>query len=109
MPYREEKWDRLSKSTREALDGFRATRDEINRTTAEFLKIDVETALTFSKIAMQSFNVEKKQRNCKNARKGYETIFRLMHKLDLGQDDAHYLSHQLEQLKSNLQSLGEVF
>jgi hypothetical protein len=100
---------RLYQSTRAALDGIRTTQAEMNQKSADFLKIDVETALIFSKIALESYDSAKKQRNRKNARKGYDTILRLKQKVVLGEDDVRYLSGQLQQLKSNLQSLGEVF
>jgi hypothetical protein len=91
------------------MDGIRASRDELNQRSADFLKVDVETALTFSTIAMQTYDPARKQRNRKNARKGYDTILRFMSKVPLGEEDAHYLSGRLQQLKSNLQNLGEVF
>jgi hypothetical protein len=44
-----------------------------------------------------------------NARKGYDTIVRFMTKVPLAEEDVRYLSDHLQQLKSNLQNLGEVF
>jgi hypothetical protein len=82
---------------------------ELNRTSAEFLKTDVETALTFSSIALQSEDLSKKQRNRRNARKGYDTIVRLAGRIRLTSDDEEFLTEKLTRLKSELQRLGEVF
>jgi hypothetical protein len=91
------------------MDGIRASRDELNQKSVDFLKVDVETALTFSKIAIESFDPAKKKRNRKNARKGYDTILRFMSKVSMEDEDTDYLSDRLRELKSNLQNLGEVF
>jgi hypothetical protein len=80
----------------------------LNRASAEFLKIDVETALTFSKIAQQSQDSWKKQRNRDNARHGYDTILRLIDKVSLTHDEAQFLSEKLAELRSELLKLGEV-
>jgi hypothetical protein len=104
-----ETWEGLYKEAREAMDQVHATRNEMDQKSADFLKVDVVTALTFSKIAMETFDTVKKQRNRKNARRGYDTIVRLMHKVPLAEEDVRYLSDHLQQLKSNLQNLGEVF
>jgi hypothetical protein len=82
---------------------------ELNRTSAEFLKTDVETALTFSSIALQTEDLSKRQRNRRNARKGYDTILRLARRVRLSTDDEQFLSEKMGRLKSELQRLGEVF
>jgi hypothetical protein len=82
---------------------------QLNRTSAEFLKTDVETALLFSSIALQTEDLPKKQRNRQNARRGYDTILRLAGRIRLSNDDEQLLSKKLGRLKSELQSLGEVF
>jgi hypothetical protein len=107
--YQKETWENLYRETREAMDGVRASRDELNQKSADFLKVDVETALTFSEIAIQTFDPAKKQRNRKHARKGYDTILRFMSKVSLGDEDTDFLAERMQELKSNLQNLGEVF
>jgi hypothetical protein len=82
---------------------------ELNRTSTEFLKTDVETALTFSSIALQTEDLSKRQRNCRNARRGYDTIVRLAGRVRLSIDDERFLFEKLLRLKSELQRLGEVF
>jgi hypothetical protein len=81
----------------------------LNRTSTEFLKIDVETALTFCSIARQTEDLTKRQRNCRNARKGYDTIHRLMGRVRLTDDDEQFLSEKMTRLKFELLRLGEKF
>ena len=68
-----------------------------------------ETALSFSAIALETEDLSKKQRNCRNARKGYDTIRRLAGRVELSPDDEQFLSERLLRLKSELLRPGEVF
>jgi hypothetical protein len=102
-------WEGLYKAARATMDQIHATRNELNQKSADFLKVDIETALTFSNLALQTYDPIRKRRNRVNARKGYDTIVRFMAKVPLVEEDVRYLSNKLEQLKSNLQILGEVF
>jgi hypothetical protein len=95
---------------RPTIDQFLAVNIELNRTRAEFLKVDVQTALTFAAIALQSENdLGKRRRNQRNARRGYDTILRLVQKVSLNEADAEMLTRNLGRLKSELQELGESF
>lgn len=91
------------------LDKIMASRARLNRTTADFLKIDVQTALTFCGIARDSQDVRKKLRNRQHAREGYDTILRLMHRVMLTEEEVQHLVVNLEKLRTQLVSLGEVF
>ena len=82
---------------------------EFNRTKLNFLKIDVETGLTFTGLALQTPDSTKKQRNLRSARKAYDTITGLIDRVDLSNDDAQILARKLKRLKSELQDLGEDF
>jgi hypothetical protein len=82
---------------------------QLNRTSAESLKTDVEIALTFSTIALRTENIPKRQRNGRNARKGYDTILRLVGRVRLTSEDEQFLSEKLARLKLELQRLGETF
>jgi hypothetical protein len=90
-----------------------ASNDQLNRTSADFLKVDLETALTFSGIALENKDVkyaeEKRRRNQFNARRGYDTILHLMKKLPLTERDAEFVGRNLQRLKLELQELGETF
>jgi hypothetical protein len=95
---------------RAGIDQSLAANGELSRTSVEFLKIDVQTALTFSGIALQSeHDSEKRRRNQMNARRGYDTILRLLKKAPVTKADVRMLSRNLKRLKSELQQLGESF
>jgi hypothetical protein len=94
---------------RPTIDKFLAANIDLSRTTVDFLKVDMETALTFSGIALQSENgSEKRRRNQMHARRGYDTISRLIRKFPLSEADVKVLSRNLKRLKSELQELGEA-
>jgi len=75
----------------------------------DFLKVDVATALTFTEIALQASDSEKRGRNCRHARIAYDTVLRLIRRVDLTDEDSQILSSNLKRLKSELVQLGEVF
>jgi len=91
------------------VDEFIGARERMNRVSTEFLKIDLETALTFVKIARQTRDDVRKQRNCRAARRAYETVRQLANKVVLNGDDAQLLARHLTQLRSELEALGETF
>lgn len=80
----------------------------MNRASAEFLKIDLETALTFVKIARQTPDDVRKKRNCRAARRAYETVMRFIPKVELNPQDAQVITLALNQLRSDLEALGEA-
>jgi phage shock protein A len=88
---------------------IRASEQELNRTGTEFLKIDVATAQTFAKIALDTEDPAKKRRNQKSARKAYDTILRLAKKITLSDQDVSKLEQELRRLKADLIQLGEAF
>jgi hypothetical protein len=79
----------------------------LNATNAEFLKIDVETALTFSGLALETDNPEKRNRNRKNARKAYDTILRLWVNVIFTPTEEGWMHEKMGHLKSDLELLGE--
>ena len=80
----------------------------LRQVSTDFLKVDLETALTFTGIALGSDNAVKKDRNRRSARKAYDTVLRLMNKLDVDERDVQLLRTNLERLRSELQMLGEA-
>ena len=92
---------------RPTMDEILASRAELNRASADFLKTDVEAALTFSKIAGQTEAGVKRQRNVQNARKAYDTIVRMMKRVSLSARDSEILAIKLKQLRLDLVALGE--
>ena len=65
------------------MDEFFASGAKLNRTSADFLKADLETLLIFTRSALNTDNGEKRTRNRQIARKGYDTILRLIGKVNL--------------------------
>jgi len=102
-------WEPSYAAPKSTLDQFLAFGTRLNRTKVDFLKIDVETALTFAGIAMQAEDRVKKARNRQSARKAYDTVVRLMDRVDLSDEDAQLLARKLKRLRSELATLGEVF
>lgn len=88
------------------VDQWLASLDRLNRASADFLKIDLETALTFLKIARETSDNVRKERNTSAARKAYQTVLKLAGKTKLGSEDRRVVTKGLEQLKSELAALG---
>jgi hypothetical protein len=82
---------------------------QLNATNADFLKIDVQTALTFTGLALETDNEEKKIRNRKNARKAYDTILHLWDNVTFTPTDEGYMHEKMGRLKGDLELLGEKF
>ena len=82
--------------------------EETNRVGAEFLKLDLQTAFTFVNLARQMPIDVRKQHHCKAARRAYETVLKLVKKVDLNCEDARAISRLLTQLRSELRGLGET-
>ena len=80
-----------------------------NQVSTDFLKVDLQTALTFAGIALETNNATKKKRNQESARKAYDTVLRLLPNVELDEGDAQSVRTNLQRLKSELQLLGEVF
>jgi hypothetical protein len=80
---------------------------QATRASVEFLKTDLETALTFSGIALTTENPGKRTRMRQNARKAYDTVIRFMKRLELTDGDSQSLSGYLQRLKTDLVALGE--
>lgn len=109
MPRKTRHPEPASAEVKPTVDELLANVRRLNRATVDFLKVDVETALTFSGIALQTDNSVKKERNQRSARKAYDSVLKLAEKVDLTDQDVQTLSRNLARLKSELQTLGEVF
>src|SRR5262249_18222888 len=80
---------------------------QLNATNADFLRIDVQTALTFSELALGTDNEEKKERNRKNARKAYDTILHLWNNVTFTPSQEVYMHEMMSRLKNDLALLDE--
>jgi len=94
---------------RPTFDELLAGREEANRVNTNFLKVDADTALTFTDIALSTEDPVKKRRNVRSARKAYDTVMRLIEKVDLSDSDGRILGAKLLTLKARLEALGEIF
>lgn len=90
------------------VDEVLANRSRLNKASTDFLKVDLETALTFTSLALQAKDHEKRERNRKAARKAYDTVVHLMGRVTLNEAETSFFKEQLEHLRSNLVELGEV-
>ena len=90
-------------------DQLLASRERMNRAATEFLKIDLETALTFLNIARQAHDSARKERNRRAARKAYDTVIKLIGKVELNDLDRQTVTDGLLQLRRELETMGEQF
>lgn len=74
-----------------------------------FIKTDLDVALTFAQIASQTGDRDKAVRNQRNARKAYDTLVRYMDSASLDRSDLDAITRKLALLKSALLGLGERF
>lgn len=81
--------------------------DQLRRTGAEFLKIDLATALTFAEIARTSTEPERRERNRRNAARAYRGVSELLRRANLTPDEAEEIAKLTAELKQKLQTLGE--
>jgi predicted anti-sigma-YlaC factor YlaD len=91
------------------MDELLASREQMNRASTEFLRLDLETALTFVKIARQTHDHLQKKRNCRAARRAYETVAKLAKKADFNTENGRAMRLGLAQLRAELEELGETF
>jgi hypothetical protein len=75
---------------------------EANEASAEFLLVDLDTALTFMDLARDSKNPETVERNRKHAREAYDTVLRLLPKVALDAEQSQGIHDRLAALKSRL-------
>lgn len=79
------------------------------RVMADFLRIDTETGLTFSGIALYTDSLQKRERTIREARKAFDTVIRLRRLVVLPESDSEVLERKLHRLKTELESLGQNF
>ena len=109
MPRKRNHADLEYQAPKPTIDQLLDVGKDFNRVSTDFLRVDVATALTFSGIALQTDDAVKRQRNRRAARRAYDTIRRFAKHVTLASDDAQMLASDLARLKSELQTLGEVF
>ncbi len=97
----------LSAPVRFTLDELLKAREQLNEASVNFLLIDVDIGLTFSEIALQTSDPDKKRRVREKARAAYENVQHLVHKVTLTEADACRLARNLEILRARLYDLED--
>lgn len=92
-----------------SVDQYLCALEDANTASVNFLKIDLQTALTFSGMALRSSDPVRKRRNTRSARRAYDTIIRLRTNVHPKPADSDFLKSNLRLLKSDLCRLGETF
>lgn len=74
-----------------------------------FLRAELQTGMTMSRIALSANGDAKKQRNCAHARKAYDSILHFLPGAILSPDEAKEVETKLARLRADLELLGEKF
>jgi hypothetical protein len=90
------------------MNSFAQMREQSNRTEADFLQIELDTAFTFLQTAEITRLEETRLRNYNNARTAYETVVRLCARVTLPLEERSMFETRLADLRSRLQELGVV-
>lgn len=87
--------------------GPQATYTNNSEAEVDFLRVELRTGLTFSKIALGAVYQEKRDRNRRHARRAYDTLLYFMRKITVPNGHTDDIMHRLTDLQSDLQRLGE--
>lgn len=82
--------------------------DEYRQSGVHFVNTELDTGLIFARIAVGSKTRSKRERNCANARKAYESALHMLQQIPLSKEEKGAISEKLATLKSNLEKLGET-
>ncbi len=74
----------------------------------QFVNVELDTGLTFARIALAAKGQRKIERNRANARKAYDSAMHVLASLVLEKDQTVTLRHKANALKSSLEKLGEA-
>ena len=87
---------------------FGAALENFNENKVDFIKTDLDIAITFAQIAQESTDENKAARNLRNARKAYDAVLHFLSTAALTPRDRK-ITEKLAWLKSALMALGEQF
>lgn len=89
---------------------FGLLRDDLNKSTAAFLRIDLETALTLVRIASEApAGSEKRLRNVRNARTAHDTVQRIRFRIEMTDQEEEEFKGKMAKLRKALEGFGESF
>ena len=83
--------------------------EQLNRIRVDALRAGLVAGLTFSSVALQTNDPVKRGLNREQARKTYITLKDKLGEVYLSLEDEEKLTHLIQRLKSELESLGELF
>lgn len=75
----------------------------------QFVNAELETGLTFARIALGAKGRPKIDRNRVNARKAYDSALHFLTTTSLNAEESRRINEKFAALKSNLEQLGEKF
>ncbi len=84
-------------------------KSDLNDRKVDLIKADLNAASTFASIARESDDEDKRLRNRKNARRGYDTILHFLSTAKLTQRDADEINGGVARLRRALLELGDTF
>lgn len=88
---------------------YKSLSEETNHVRVEFIKLELDTAITIAKHARQSTDAETVASHRRNARRAYDAGLHLLSTTTLSQMEYENVTAKLEWLRSALESLGEEF
>ena len=77
--------------------------------TVDFVRIELDTAETFADIALGASDEDKKERNRRNARKGFDTALHFLATVAPTPEEQEVITARIASVKSKLEKLGEKF
>jgi acetylornithine/succinyldiaminopimelate/putrescine aminotransferase len=89
------------------LSRIEARKAETQETEVGFLRSELLTGLTLSKLALDATHSDKADRNRVNAPKAYDTLMRFAPRVSLSKDEAEEIKTKLAALRAALEELGE--
>ena len=84
------------------------TAKKLDKVKVDFIRTDLDVALTFAQIASETDNSEKMIRTSRNARKGYDAGLQFMSTAKITAFEREIIGVKLKRLKSALLNLGEA-
>lgn len=89
---------------------FGDLQEELKKNHADFLRIDLETALTLTRIAERAgVGSIRRQRTLKQARRAYETIVKMRGMFAGTAEECLPIDKSIRKLRTALERLGESF
>ncbi|HEX5435414.1 MAG TPA: hypothetical protein VFY05_14340 [Candidatus Angelobacter sp.] len=88
---------------------FPKRENDYHQSGLQFVNTELDTGLTFARIALGSKTRAKIERNRVNARKAYNSALHFLAETSLNAEESRRVKEKFAALKSNLERLGEKF